>query len=127
MRIEHDDSLMNVVEACNEALEKYGLVFQDDKLEHDGYMIYELQQTSRLKIVAAVYGAESNYVDVTSVLQSLVKEDSLIVKVYNSTFNIDPAPGVVKALRVTYRLGERVKTVVIRESETLVIEEGDPQ
>lgn len=44
IRIEYDDSAHNILCTINDILEDYGLMFVSDKLEHDGYEIYWLEE-----------------------------------------------------------------------------------
>lgn len=44
LRINYDDPQDGVVEKINKILrETYGVEFQDDNLEHDGFMLYRLR------------------------------------------------------------------------------------
>ena len=53
-------------------------------------------------IVHALYGVPGRFVDVTPRLRELARRDTYF-KMGNDTFGIDPAPGVVKTLRIFAR------------------------
>lgn len=42
MKIEHDDSIADVIGKINRELRKHGVEFEDDGLEHDGWIEFEL-------------------------------------------------------------------------------------
>ena len=56
------------------------------------------------QIVRAEYGAGRRWVDVTGQLQSIASSNSTF-RMGNSTFGVDPAPGIVKSLRIFARDG----------------------
>lgn len=45
IRIDHDDGALDVITKVNEALESYGLSFDDDGLEHDGFVLLNLMES----------------------------------------------------------------------------------
>lgn len=83
-----------------------------------------------LTIIKAQYGAGEKVVDVTKQVAGAVRNNTLAVEASNDLAG-DPANGVVKELRVTYKLGDEQKTVVIPEKETLqlgqAVADGDPR
>ncbi|MEZ6143856.1 MAG: hypothetical protein R3B91_00180 [Planctomycetaceae bacterium] len=61
----------------------------------------------KLEIVQAEYGAGTTQKNVTDILQEQVRDFPLITlksNSYNTSFGGDPAPGVVKELKVRYRI-----------------------
>ncbi|MCA9109864.1 MAG: hypothetical protein KDA52_07965, partial [Planctomycetaceae bacterium] len=61
----------------------------------------------KLEIVQADYGAGTTQKNVTDILQEQVRDFPLITlksNSYNTSFGGDPAPGVVKELKVRYRI-----------------------
>lgn len=54
------------------------------------------------RIISARYGTERRNVDVTARLKELARQD-IAFRMGNSTFGVDPDPGVVKALRIYAR------------------------
>lgn len=54
------------------------------------------------QIIRAEYGADTRWVDVTQKLKQIASSDSSF-RMGNSTFGVDPAPGVVKTLRILAR------------------------
>lgn len=56
----------------------------------------------QFRIVSAQYGTERHHVDVTSRLKELARAD-VRFRMGNSTFGVDPDPGVVKVLRIFAR------------------------
>lgn len=72
---------------------------------------------ARIEIKQAVYGAGSQMVDVTDRLRAMLRGNALSVQASNALAG-DPAPGVVKQLRITYTVGGEQKTAVVAENET---------
>jgi hypothetical protein len=71
------------------------------------------------RIIRAEYGADNRWVDVTQQLRRIASTDATF-RMGNSTFGIDPAPGVVKTLRIiASRPGERERTFEDREASTV--------
>ena len=61
----------------------------------------------KVEILKAEYGAGTKFMDVTEVLRKHVRDFPLIVlpsPSYNASFGGDPAPSVVKQLRIQYRM-----------------------
>lgn len=44
LRIDYDKDAMDIMDAVNERLEQYGLMFEDDGLAHDGFLLYDLKR-----------------------------------------------------------------------------------
>ncbi len=42
LRIDYDDDQLEIIDKVNKALAQYGLQFQDDMKEHDGFMLLDL-------------------------------------------------------------------------------------
>jgi len=83
-------------------------------------------------VIRAVYGALGNEqpapgktVDLSAQLSSLIKDGRLSVKVSNKLADRDPAPGIEKAIHVTYRHHGIEKTVRVPEQAMLDLPEGD--
>jgi hypothetical protein len=71
------------------------------------------------QIVRAEYGAGNRWVDVTHQLQEIAASNPTF-RMGNSTFGVDPAPGVVKSLRILARDGRgRQRTFQYREGSTV--------
>jgi hypothetical protein len=71
------------------------------------------------QIVRAEYGAGNRWVDVTHQLQEIAASNPTF-RMGNSTFGVDPAPGVVKSLRILARNGRgRERTFQYREGSTV--------
>ncbi len=85
---------------------------------------------ARIEIKEAVYGAGNQTVDVTDRLRAMLRGNGLSVQASNSLAG-DPAPRVVKQLRITYTVGGEEKTAVVPENETFelggAVPEGDPR
>jgi hypothetical protein len=82
--------------------------------------------TRKLEIRKAIYGVlndPNRCVDVTKQLQAMVREGRLIVQASNAIAG-DPAPFVVKQLRVDYVIDGEEKTAIVTEGEVLEIPEG---
>jgi hypothetical protein len=70
-------------------------------------------------ILNAQYGSERHYVDVTHQLKELARHD-LVFRMGNSTFGVDPDPGVLKTLRIYTRgPGGRERMFEYREGSTI--------
>jgi hypothetical protein len=80
--------------------------------------------STRLLIRKAVYGdlANNKTDDVTDQVQGLVRKNTLSIKADNDTFG-DPAPNVVKKLRIDYTFDGTQKSKTIPENGTLTISE----
>jgi len=71
------------------------------------------------RIVRADYGAGDQRVDVTQRLRELAR-DNAVFRMGNSTFGIDPAPGVVKTLRIfAQRHNGKTRVFEYREGSTV--------
>ncbi len=77
----------------------------------------------KLKILKAVYGVlgdPKRCIDVTEQLRRMVKNNALCVKASNEIAG-DPAYGVVKQLRVEYKLGDASFVETVTEGDWLVL------
>lgn len=86
-----------------------------------------LDISTRLFISKAQYGdlAHNQADDVTDQVKALIRKNALSVKADNETFG-DPAPNVVKKLRVVYTFDGMRKSKTVAENETLTIsDKGD--
>ena len=71
------------------------------------------------QIVRAEYGAGNRWIDVTNQLREIAASNPTF-RMGNSTFGVDPAPGVVKSLRILARDGRgRQRTFQYREGSTV--------
>ena len=75
----------------------------------------------RLQILHASYGAGEQRMDVTDLLNSRLRGNSLQLVVSNSSMGGDPAPSLEKRLRVIYLWQGMRNQVTVGEGETLVI------
>ena len=75
----------------------------------------------RLQILHASYGAGEQRIDVTDLLNSQVRGNSLQLVVSNSSMGGDPAPGLEKRLRVIYLWQGMRNQTTVGEGETLAI------
>ena len=76
-------------------------------------------------ILAARYGAEATYGDLTTQLQHLVHGSGVSLHVDDSIIG-DPFPGRGKALLVVYRTGNRTRLSITAKNQTAVIGEVPP-
>ncbi|MCS7187580.1 MAG: DUF3395 domain-containing protein, partial [Armatimonadota bacterium] len=86
----------------------------------------ERPPAKRLEIKRAIYGVlsdPSKCVDVTKQLQAMVKGGQLVVQASNAIAG-DPAPFIVKQLRVDYTLDGEERTEIVSEGEVLEIPKG---
>jgi hypothetical protein len=78
-----------------------------------------------LEIIAAYYGWDDEYNDVTCLLQKMVANGRLVVDVTNDSMGGDPAIGATKVLSVVFRVdGEPERSTTVVEGETLRIPTG---
>jgi HEAT repeat protein len=82
------------------------------------------QKPVKIEIIQAQYGAGTTQKDVTEILRRHVRDLPLIVlpsSSYNSAFGGDPAPGVVKQLKVQYRMDGQAGEAVFTENATIML------
>jgi HEAT repeat protein len=82
------------------------------------------QGTVKIEIVKAEYGAGTSFKDVTTILRKHVRDFPVVIlpsPSYNATFGGDPAPGVVKQLKVQYRMAGKPGEVSLVENATIVL------
>jgi hypothetical protein len=82
------------------------------------------QKPVKIEIVKAEYGVDGKWKDVTAVLQSRVAGLPIIPlpsSSYNSAFGGDPAPGVVKQLKVQYRIDGKAGEATFPENAAVVL------
>lgn len=95
-------------------------------ITRDGQPVTEWRRASKhtLEIVKAVYGVLSaelpDVVDVTRQVAALVRDNRLALTATNALAG-DPAPNVVKQLRVDYTYGGAAHTAVVEENQSLSI------
>jgi HEAT repeat protein len=78
----------------------------------------------KLEIVKAEYGAGANQKDVTEVLQKQVADLQLVSlpqSSYNESFGGDPAPSVVKQLKVQYRINGKDGQATFAENALIIL------
>jgi hypothetical protein len=78
----------------------------------------------KVEIEKAEYGAGDKLNDVTSILRRHTRDLTLIVLPsprYNSSFGGDPVPGVVKQLRVKYRINGKPGEATFSENATILL------
>ncbi len=76
----------------------------------------------KIEIVKAEYGAGTNVKDVTTILRKHVHDFPVILlpsPSYNATFGGDPAPGVVKQLKVQYRMEGKPGEATFQENASI--------
>ena len=72
------------------------------------------------QIVKAEYGSGSAWKDVTKALQSKLQgRTKVAIEKYNTAFGGDPAPGVAKQLKVTYRVDGKEATATFAENQPI--------
>ncbi len=80
--------------------------------------------TVKIEIVKAEYGAGTNVKDVTTILRKHVHDFPVIILPspnYNTAFGGDPAPGVVKQLKVQYRMDGKPGEASFSEDASIVL------
>ncbi|MEZ6133408.1 MAG: HEAT repeat domain-containing protein [Pirellulaceae bacterium] len=76
----------------------------------------------KLEIVKAEYGADATQKDVTEIVRKLASNVALIPlkSNFNATFG-DPAPGIVKRLRIQYRMNGRNGEATFAENALIIL------
>ena len=77
-----------------------------------------------IEIIEAQYGAGTTMKDVTATLRRHVHDLPLIVlpsTSYNASFGGDPVPGIVKQLRIRYRINGKTAEVSLPENATILL------
>ncbi|MFO0868556.1 MAG: HEAT repeat domain-containing protein [Pirellulales bacterium] len=78
----------------------------------------------KLEIIKAEYGAGSNQRDVTAILRKQASDLPLVSlpgATYNEAFGGDPAAGVVKQLRIQYRLNGQAGEATFAENALIIL------
>jgi hypothetical protein len=78
----------------------------------------------KIEILKAEYGSDEKLKDVTGLLKPLVHDFPVIMlpsDSYNASFGGDPAPGVVKRLKIRYRMNGKPGEVSFAENATIVL------
>jgi len=81
-------------------------------------------QKIKLEIVKAEYGAGTAQKDVTEVLQKLAVDSPLIPmpsESYNACFDGDPAPGIVKRLKIEFRINDATGGATFEEDAMIIL------
>jgi HEAT repeat protein len=99
------------------------------KLGERGGDVKQLMSTAglqrvNLEIIKAEYGSGSNLKDVTKSLRKQASDVALITlesTSYNTSFGGDPTPGVVKQLKIEYRINGKVGTASFSENALILL------
>jgi len=78
----------------------------------------------KVEIIKAEYGEGTKFKDVTEVLRQHVRDFPLIIlrsPSYNASFGGDPSPGIVKQLKVRYRINGREGEASFNENATILL------
>jgi hypothetical protein len=82
------------------------------------------QDPVKIEIIKAEYGTGAKWKDVTAILRRHVRDFPLIAlpsSSYNSALGGDPVPGVVKQLKVQYRMNGKEGEVSFQENGTIML------
>lgn len=82
------------------------------------------QDPVKIELIKAEYGTGTKWKDVTAILGRYVRDFPLIAlpsSSYNSAFGGDPVPGVVKQLKVQYRMNGKDGEVSFPENATIML------
>ena len=82
------------------------------------------QKPVELEIINAEYGAGDKIKDVTAALRRYAKSFRIIFlpsTSYNESFGGDPASGIVKQLKIQYRINGKQGQVTLGENATIVL------
>ena len=82
------------------------------------------QEPVKIEILKAEYGAGKTFRDVTATVRQQVRDFPLIVlpqPSYNASFGGDPVGGVVKELKIQYRLNGKAGEASFAENATILL------
>lgn len=82
------------------------------------------QKPVNLEILRAEYGAGDKIKDVTPILRKYAKNYRIIFlpkPSYNESLGGDPAPGIVKQLKINYRINGKAGEVTLGENATIIL------
>jgi len=82
------------------------------------------QEPVKVEIIKAEYGTAGKFKDVTAMLRQHARDLPLIVlpsSSYNTAFGGDPVPGVVKQLKVQYRMDGKAGETTFPEDATIML------
>jgi hypothetical protein len=80
-----------------------------------------LSAQSSLEVIAAYYGADRGFVDVTSIVRAQAQAEGLGITVGTSSLGGDPFPGQAKTLRLYYKLKGEFQQGEWRDNENIAI------
>jgi len=83
----------------------------------------EEKKPALLTIKKAEYGAGDRWADVTQAVAAAVRNNTLRITASNALAG-DPAPGVVKQLRMVYAIGGQEQTIAVKENDSVVLGES---
>jgi len=84
-------------------------------------LFVKIENLISLQIMDAKYGAREKFLDVTKILNNLVIDGKLDVKITNETMGEDPIPKVEKHLKIKYFYNNKVNSYECAEGERLVL------
>jgi hypothetical protein len=88
----------------------------------------EPEKTAELRILKAAYGAfashEPKWLDVTDEVKSLVADGTHEIPAENDMAGDDPAPNIVKELRIKFRVNGQERTVSVKEGQKATLHTG---
>ena len=90
------------------------------------FAVSQAQGLAALEIKRATYGKDGQVADVTETIRKSVVSGSLSVKVGNDLSNGDPAPNVVKELRIEFTLDGKDEVRTAAEGESITVGEIKP-
>ena len=94
-------------------------------VERDGPSVAEAPSKAvDLRILKAVYGVFSTKLDVTATVKSLVADGTLQIPASNDMAGDDPAPGIVKQLRIEFVHNGRHQSVEATEGKSIDLPAG---
>ncbi len=82
------------------------------------------QEPVKIEILKAEYGADTKQKDVTEAVRKSAGSLTLIVlpsASYNESFGGDPVPGVVKQLKIQYRINDKAGEATFAENATIIL------
>ncbi len=109
-------------EDAKQSIAKMAQKLSGKSAEADAMLAKSGIELPRMQIVKAEYGAGTSLKDVTQVLQGLASatlQITLPAPNYNESFGGDPAPGVVKQLKIQYRINGKTGEATFAENAAI--------
>ena len=93
----------------------------DHRDDRDGYGDRDRHDSRDFSILMGFWGVQGRTVNVTGLLQGMVRRGGLEIRANNASLGGDPAPGADKVLIVIYQFRGSQQATAVREGNVLSI------